>query len=86
MTTQGVVSISADMESTAGIVDRVQTTPPWYGDARGGAEYQRAREWMSREVAAARGLGTFEATRRVDCHDHFASNHMLMKGVHRAAW
>lgn len=51
--TPRVVYISADMEGTAGIVDRVQTTPPWYEDSRGAAEYQRAREWMSREVAAA---------------------------------
>lgn len=53
MAEQRIVYISADMEGTAGIVDRVQVLPPWYDDARGGAEYQRAREWMSREVAAA---------------------------------
>lgn len=47
------VYISADMEGTAGIVDRTQTIPPWYDDARAGGEYERGRRWMSREVAAA---------------------------------
>ena len=40
------VHISADLEGVAGTVTREQT-------GQGGFEYQKAREWMTREVLAA---------------------------------
>jgi D-amino peptidase len=46
------VFISADMEGTTGVVDWVQVSPPWM-DGKGPAEYERARQRMTREVAAA---------------------------------
>ncbi|HUG16067.1 MAG TPA: M55 family metallopeptidase [Thermomicrobiales bacterium] len=46
------VHISADMEGTTGVVDWVQVMPPWL-DGKGPAEYERARQRMTREVAAA---------------------------------
>jgi D-amino peptidase len=46
------VHISADMEGTTGVVNWVQVIPPWL-DGKGPAEYERARQRMTREVAAA---------------------------------
>jgi D-amino peptidase len=49
------VFISSDMEGTIGVVDWVQVIPPWM-DGKAPAEYERARQRMTREVAtAARG-------------------------------
>jgi D-amino peptidase len=46
------VHISADMEGTTGVVNWVQVSPPWL-DGKGPAEYERARQRMTREVSAA---------------------------------
>jgi len=48
------VLISADMEGTCGVTSWTQVTPPEYGgEAISGAEYERARLRMTREVNAA---------------------------------
>jgi D-amino peptidase len=46
------VHISADMEGTVGIVNRVSTAPPWL-EGKGPSEYERGRVRMTKEVAAA---------------------------------
>jgi D-amino peptidase len=48
------ILISADMEGTCGVSSWTQVTPPEYGEAgSSGAEYERARLRMTREVNAA---------------------------------
>lgn len=52
------VVISVDMEGVCGVNSWVQVSPPEFGGLVSGVEYERARERMTREAAAA-AVGAF---------------------------